>query len=407
MSEIYFNKDKPLKMYIDINSCFATIVQQAYYHLRGKPVAIVAYQEEYSCILAASIEAKKFGIDTGMRVYEARKICPKLIILENEVELVRDVSDKFFQICQSFSPKIEKKSIDEVVIDFSPVIDYWKKSLIEIGLEIKKQIRSLVGDWIRVSVGIGTNRMWAKLAASLKKPDGLYVIDYKNVLSVYSSINLKDLPGINSGYETRLNNFGIFKVIDFLETDKFFLKKYVFQSRVGEDWFYRLRGFEVDERVFSKRVYGQQYTLKGAIKNTDKLREIIMILVEKMTKRLREDNYYTSGCYLGLVYQDGDYWGKSKKFSYPINTSFSIFERIMTIFNSQSSFKEVKKISVGCFDLQKAEIDQVSIFEIDNKKRKLAEAVDLINKKFGDYSIYPGLIINSLKIVPERISFGR
>lgn len=407
MTKTFFNKEKPLKMHIDINSCFATIIQQAYYHLRGKPIAIVSYKEESGCILASSKEAKKLGIDTGMRVYQAKKLCPKLIILDNEVELVKDVSEKFFQVCASFSPKIEKKSIDEVVIDFSPVINYWQKSLFEIGLEIKRRIKRLIGDWITVSVGIGTNRMWAKLAASFKKPDGLFIINYQNILSVYSSIDLKDLPGINFGYEKRLNNFGIFKIIDFLEADKIFLKKYVFKSRVGEDWFYRLRGFEVDERIFSTKSYGQQYTLKESIKNKDQLNEIIMMLVDKMTRRLRKDNYSALGCYLGLFYDDGEYWGKSKKFSYPANDSFEIMERIMNIFDSQLKSKYIKKISVGCFDLKKIDFEQSLIFEIDNKRKKISKTIDLINQRFGDYTIYPALMINSHKTIPERISFGR
>ena len=152
-------------------------MQQTHIQLRGKPLVIAAYTTAGGCILSPSIEAKKLGIKTGMRVGEAKEICPEVIVRESDTELIRDASYKFIKICQDYSPDVTPKSIDEVVMNFAGLEDYWKKSLTEIGREIKKRFRKEIGEWIFCNIGIATNRMLAKLASSLHKPDGLDVIN--------------------------------------------------------------------------------------------------------------------------------------------------------------------------------------------------------------------------------------
>ena len=107
-------------MHVDLNSCFATAEQQAYPHLRGKPLVIAAYKTDHGCILSPSIEAKKLGIKTGMKVFEAKQICPNVIIRDTNTDMVRDVNLKFMKIFEDYSPCVIPKSIDEAIIDFSP-----------------------------------------------------------------------------------------------------------------------------------------------------------------------------------------------------------------------------------------------------------------------------------------------
>lgn len=162
-------------MHIDLNSCFATVEQQAYPHLRGKPVVIAAYKTDRGCVLSPSIEAKKLGIKTGMRVFEAKQICPGVIVRDTDPAMVRDVHSKFMKIFEDYSPRVVPKSIDEAVIDFSPVFSK-TNNLVLVGKEIKERLRLEVGEWISCNVGISTNRFLAKLAASLHKPDGFWIL---------------------------------------------------------------------------------------------------------------------------------------------------------------------------------------------------------------------------------------
>jgi len=405
--DLPINTTEPTVMHIDLNSCFATVMQQAHPSLRGKPMIVAAYPTPGGCILAPSIEAKKLGIKTGMRVREAKEIYPEVIVRESDTDLIRDASSKFIKICLYYSPDVTPKSIDEVVINFSGMESYWKKTLTEIGIEIKKRFRQEIGEWISCNVGISTNRMLAKLASSLHKPDGLDIIDHQNIRKVYSSINLTDFPGINVRYQARLNAVGIFTPVDFLAASDNFLRKQVFQSIVGHYWYLRLRGYEVDDFQSDRKSFGQEYSLGKKTSDPEKLASLIIMLTEKMGRRLRASNKTALGIHLALLYDDWSFWHKGKKFTESLYTTQELFKKVMFIFEQQPAKKIVRKISVSCFDLNPADSLVLSLFENDvEKKRKISTAVDKINDRYGEYVVAPALMMESKKTILDRIAFG-
>ena len=405
--EISLNKVSPTIMHIDLNSCFATVEQQAHPHLRGKPIAIAAYPTGGGCILAPSIEAKKFGIKTGMRVREGKEIYPDLIIRTADTILIRDVNEKFRKICLKYSPDVVPKSIDEVVINFSktPNLD---RGLINIGREIKKRFREEIGEWISCNVGIGTNRFLAKTAAGLHKPDGLDVIDYKNLKDVYKKLSLTDLNGINTRFEYRLNQAGIYTPLVFLNATDNVLRKIVFKGIVGHYWYLRLRGHEVDDFNTNKKSFGQDYALAKKTKDLEELKKIIMKLCEKMGRRLRESENCASGFHLGLVYDDWTYWHKGHKFKNFSYTTYELFSKIMSIFLQQPKIKTVVKVAISCFNLQPLDNMNLNLFETNiERKRSLSKALDKINDRYGEYVIYPGLMMDMKNTIIDRIAFGK
>ncbi|KKQ23730.1 MAG: DNA-directed DNA polymerase [Candidatus Roizmanbacteria bacterium GW2011_GWC2_37_13] len=405
--DLQINHDPPTIMHIDLNSCFATVAQQAHPRLREKPLVIAAYSTPSGCVLASSIEAKRLGIKTGMRVKDAKKICPNVIVRENDPELVRDVSDKFMKICSGYSPRVTPKSVDEIVINFSEAKNYWKKSLTQIGLEIKKRFLQEIGEWIFCNVGISTNRTLAKLASSLHKPDGLDVIDYKNIKQVYSSIKLVDFPGINFRYQARLNAAGIFSPLEFLAADDNFLRKIVFQSIVGHYWYLRLRGYEVDDYETTRKSFGQEYSLGQKTADREKLSQLLMMLTEKMGRRLRASCQTAQGIYLGILYDDWTFWHKGKKFNESLYTTQELFKKALIIFSQQPVKKTVRKISISCFGLSPVGNQNLTLFEMDlEKKRRISSAVDDINDRWGEYAVAPALMLESKKIILDRIAFG-
>lgn len=405
--EISLNKASPIIMHIDLNSCFATVEQQAHPHLRGKPIAIATYPTPGGCILAPSIEAKKLGIKTGMRVREGKEIYPDLIIRTADTILIRDVNKKFRRICLEYSSEVVPKSIDEVVINFSetPSLD---RGLINIGREIKKRFREEIGEWISCNVGISTSRFLAKTAASLHKPDGLDVIDYKNLEKVYQKLSLTDLTGINIRFEFRLNQAGIFTPIDFLRASDNVLRKVVFKSIVGHYWYLRLRGFEVDDFKSERKSFGQDYALAKKTSEPDELKKIILRLCEKMGRRLRASNNCAFGIHLGLTYNDWTFWHKGHKFREPSYTTQELSSKIMILFFQQQSKKIVSKITVSCFELKPVFDIPPSLFETNiEKKRKISLALDQVNDRYGEYVIYPGLMMDMKNTILDRIAFGK
>ncbi len=392
-------------MHIDLNSCFATVEQQANFHLRGKPLVIAAYTSPAGCVIAPSIEAKRLGIKVGMTVREAKLICKEVIVRDPDPALVRDVHLKFRKICRDYSPIVIAKSIDEMVIDFQGIAGF-NQDLIIIGQEIKKRIRKEIGEWISCNVGIGTNRFLAKLAASLHKPDGLDLIDYQNLRDVYASVKLIDLNGINTRFEARLNANGIFTPLEFLAAKEAFLRKQVFKSIVGYYWYLRLRGFEIDDVEFKRKSFGQDYALGEKTADPEKLSRLIMKLCEKMGRRLRRSGQAAQGVHLGIVYTDGSYWHRAKKFSRVLFTTQDLFIKALWIFNQQPERKVVAKLSVSCFDLVPAKSLQESLFDFFDKKLKVSLAMDKINDRYGEYVITPALMMGMKDLVVDRVAFG-
>jgi len=406
-TNLIINHNKPLIMHIDLNSCFATATQQAFPHLRGKPLIIAAYNSPRGCILAPSIEAKKLGIKTGMRVMEAKHICKDVVVRTTDVNLIRDIYIRLKKITGDYSTIVVPKSIDEVVIDFNPVQSVIKRPLTEIGQEIKNRIKKEIGDWMTCSIGIGTNRFLAKTGAGLHKPDGLDVIDYKNLKEVYSKLKLIDLCGISHRFQARLNIHGIFTPLQFLDAPLSLLKNQVFKSVVGFYWYKKIRGYETDDVEFLRKSYGQDYALGKQTSDPEELSKVLMKLSEKMGRRLRKANKVAGGIHLAILYKDDTFWHKSRLMSQPMYTTMELYRGAQLIFNQQPERKIVVKLSVSCYDLSSSYKSQLSLFDKEeDKQKKLSEAMDLINDKYGEFVISSALMFSMNNNVIDRIAFG-
>lgn len=403
--EIRINHNKPLIMHVDLNSCFATIEQQANPLLRGKPIAVAAYSTPNACILAPSIEAKRAGVKTGMRVRDARLLCGDIRILTPDPQKYRDVHMKFRKIFKYYSPDVTPKSIDEAIIDFREV-ENLSPDLIKVAKEIKRRMKTEIGEWIICSIGISTNMFLAKLAASLHKPDGLDVIDHANLLDVYSKISLLDLNGINVRYQARLNMNGIYTPVDFFNASLLFLEKNVFQSIVGRKWYEKLRGFEADEKSYATKSVGQQYALRIPTDNARELSRIIMKLCEKMGRRLRRKRYIAHGIHMWFAYKDHTTWHKGRLMEKDLYTTLELYRHAQIIFNSQPQIKPITHMGVSCYGLSENNDMQMNMFEDVSKARKAADAMDRINDTYGEFTIVPGIMMDMDDLVLDRIAFG-
>lgn len=405
--EMLPNHNRPLIMHIDLNSCFATVYQQAFVHLRGKPLVVAAYATANGCVLSPSIEAKKLGIRVGMTVREARLMCRDLIVRTPDPPLVRDVHVKFKKIFGDYSPTVIPKSIDEAVLDFNNMEYVLKRDLTEIAVEIKKRLRTEIGEWISCSVGIGTNRFLAKTAASLKKPDGLEVIDHTRIRKVYSRMTLTDICGINKRFEARLNAVGIFTPLEFLDASTDKLRYEVFHSIVGLQWYQRLRGYEVDGVEFERKSFGQDYALGKKTDDPAELARILMKLCEKMGRRLRRSGNGAYGIHVAMLYADYTFWHKARKGHNLLYTTQDLYRSALLVFNSQPVRKVVTKLSVSCYDLVPHGVEQETLFETGIEKAScVSDALDSVNNKYGEYTIVPAVMMGMSDLVLDRVAFG-
>lgn len=407
MMDLPINNDEPLVMHIDLNSCYAIIEQQANPLIRHKPVGIAAYDSPGGFIIASSYEAKRQGI-TLMRIREARDICKDLIVLTPDPEKYFDAHRRFRTVLEQYTNEVTPKSIDEFVVDFRGSRSLQRgQSLIEVGYQIKKDIKESLGDYVTVNIGIAPNRFLAKVAAGMDKPDGLDVIRCIDVLNLYGQLDLIDLPGINYRYKTRLNLAGIYSPLDFLEAPMHKLKLEVFKSIVGYYWYLRLRGYEVDSAKFKTKSFGNDYALGDKTSDPEKISRLLMKLCEKTGRRLRAHDCQAQGVFLGIGFENQTWWGKSKRTKSLLYSSQDIYLAIMRLFRQVEIPARVIHINIAVFDVLPASPHQLGLFDgtrLDT--RSLAIASDQINDRYGEFTVVPANMANMQDVIIKRVPFG-
>ena len=406
--ETPINYNPPMMMHIDLNSCFAIIEQQANPLIRNKPVAIAAYDTPRGIIIASSYEAKALGIKLGVSVRDARLLCRDVIVMTPDPEKYFDAHRRFKRVLQNYTDSVTPKSVDEFVIDFrgSPAVKRGK-SLQEIGFEIKSDIKQAIGEYVTVNVGIGPNRFLAKLAAGLNKPDGLDTINGDNLRETYAKLQLIDLPGINTRYSARLNAANIYTPIHFLDAPMPLLKKRVFKSVVGFYWYLRLRGHEIDQVDFGRKSFGQQYALGDKTSDPEQLSRLLMKLCEKAGRRLRKGGYVAGGIHLWLNFENRTYYAQGKKLHRDIYSTQDIYLAAQRILSNVSIPARVTNIGVTVIDLHPSNPEQLGLFD-DSRldTRSLARAADLINDRYGEFTLVPAIMANMQDTVLKRVAFG-
>ncbi len=403
--ELQPNIAEPLVMHVDLNSCFATVEQQANPLLRGKPIVVAAYATNAGCVLAPSIEAKRFGIKTGMRVKEAKALCPYIKVLKPDPPKYRYIYSRFCKLFSEYTPNMHPKSIDEAVLYFAGTPVTKLKSIEQIGREIKYRMRQEIGDWLSCNVGIGTNGFLAKTAAGLHKPDGLDVITYKNLQNVFSQITLLDLCGINVRNQLRLNLVGIATPLQFLQASEQTLRV-AFQSINGYYWYMRLRGYEIDNVAFQRRTIGHSYALPKGTANLHELSKLLYKLCEKVGRRLRRNNYTAYGIHVSLSYRDGSYWHHGHKSPHQMYSGKDLFLAARAILAMQPEPKLVRILAVNCFALVATEPEQLTLFQDRLREQHITQALDTINNMFGEFTITPATLMGMQDTIIDRIAFG-
>jgi len=400
------NPAMPQVMHIDLNSCFAMVEQQARPRLRGKPLGITNRLTKNACVIAASYEAKCLGVKVGMTFSEAKLLAPELIMVETDPPKYHYVYQKLVRIMKDYSPDVVMKSIDEGIINFSGTGRIHKKSLEGIGYEIKQRLKDEVGNWMTCNIGIAPNRFLAKTAASLHKPDGLDIIDHTNLRQTLGSLELTDLTGIASRNEARLNAAGIYTPLQFLDSGSDILARKVFKSVCGEDWYKRLRGWEVDDYETAVKTVGRQYVMDEWRPSEEILRARLSYLCETTAMKMRYKNMAARGVLVYLMFAGGDSWYERRMFNQPFFTNQDVLTRASLVFNRRPKDDWVRMMSVSCYNLTPTNMDQVSLLDEINREVWLTEAMDTINSQFGEFTITFATSLPAKGLVKQKIPFG-
>ena len=392
-------------LHVDLDSFFATAAQQANPGLRQKPVGIVKAKGR-SCIIAASKEAKKYGVKTGSSVFDAKKLCPSIILVCAEFKKYEDITYRFIKICQQYSPICEVFSLDECFIDITDTEKLWGHAL-SIALDIQERLAGEIGDYLTCSVGIAENRLLAKLASTQAKPNGIYYLDQKSVFEALDKADLTDVCGIGLGLYRRLTSIGIgdFKTLRACSLN--FLYKH-FGSFWSEHLYNLARGIDNSAVIPTNKIpeaksVGRTYTTHRNLYRKDEVERLMRNLCEEASEKARK--MQLAGRYVGLAIRGDEqsFYGHKTLRSY-ISDGRTLFEICRWIFNNWTG-KYVRFCGVTLSMLAPSKYRIIPLFPQDRQRENLTVAVDSINSQFGDYTIFPAQLLGTEIIRPEVTGF--
>ena len=402
----HLNREEAQIMHIDLNSAFASAEQQAWPSLRNRPMGVTNRWSKECCVIAASYEAKALGIRVGTRLSEAIALCPDFIMLETDPSKYTHMYRGLINIMKDYSPNIKMKSIDEGIIDFRNTRGVNKQSLIDIGYEIKQRVYADLGKHMRINVGIGPNRFLAKMAASLHKPDGLDLIDHRNLLAMYQSLALEDLTGIADAFGARLRAHGINTPMQFLEADDELLRRRVFKSIHGLHWHERLRGHEVDDYETHLSMVGRQWVLPKASNDDEWLRSCLHFLAATTGMKLRYRNAEARGVCVWMSFNAGGGWKDKKMCKMTFYNDQDIWLQVSKLFDHRPKHMMIRTMGLYLYELTPSTRSQLSMFDDVVKANYLGQTIDEINDFYGSFTVFSADTLTGTKTVKQKIPFG-
>lgn len=387
-------------LHIDMNSFFASAEQQANPLLRGKAIVVSGKEGTRSVIVAVSKEAKAFGIKTAMLQSEARSRCPHLIFVEPDGEKYDFLHRELVKILKRYTEMVEVFSIDEAFLDLTGYAKNFEDAE-KIAKKIKIEIKNNLGECMTCSIGIAENKLLAKLASDMKKPDGLIIISDENKKQILEKIKLTDFCGLGRGYEKRLNDLGIDSVKK--------LQEYPLENLIeafGDCAGKRLHdmSFGNDDTPVSSYLFeaeaksvGRSYTLPQNTFDKTEIFTVLSHLCEKAGRELRRNGLAGRTLVYYLRYDDFTGSALRKTLSNFTNDGLNLFQVGFSLLNSFKLPKPVRLVGVHVSNLTK-DSKQLPLWEKDRKQLAVLPFLDKINDTYGELTIKPAFLLKSKRL---------
>jgi DNA polymerase-4 len=388
-------------LFLDMNSFFASVEQQERRDLRGKPVGVVPVMAETTSCIAASYEARAYGVKTGTRVDEARRLCPHITIIEAVPNLYRQYSDAIREVVESCLPITQMLSVDEMVCRL------WDNErdladALKLGQRIQEEIHGRVGTALNCSVGLGPNPLLAKVAAEMHKPHGLSVIDRDDLPRKLFRLELRDWPGISGGMEARFHKEGVHTTEQMYALGISEMRK-IYGGIEGERWWRKIRGEDLDAQPTRVGSISHSYVLPTELRNPRDSRGIAGRLLEKAAERLRHSGYHAQALALRVRSYDEGFWERADRFPARRDT-FSLMQILRSL--GEHPFQRPSQIAVTLFSLIKDENVTASLFD-DPGVPDAMEALDAVNRRFGRTKVCLASVHDYKAHAQDKIAFGR
>jgi DNA polymerase IV len=380
------------------------VEQQLRPDLRGRPVGVVPVMAETTCCIAASYEAKAFGVKTGTNVAEARRLCPDIVMVEARPPVYVDYHHKLVKIIESCIHIDKVLSIDEVICSLLGR-QCQREEALKLARHVKAAIKSLAGTELRCSIGIAPNFFLAKTAAEMQKPDGCVVIDHDELPDCLFGLRPGDLYGIGRRMEQRLLEHGIDSVEALCRADKPLLRK-VWGGIEGERMFDKLRGKTVYTPPTQRSSIGHSHVLAPDYRTPEATFAVLHKLLQKAAMRLRHYRQLSGRLLVNVDYLEGGGWYE-KLNPDPTDDTVQLLKALKLAWNRRPQpMPAPLRVGVVLAKLIDQQQQSLDLFAADRKQAPLNATLDHINERFGRNAIYFGGAHTAQHAAPMRIAFS-
>ena len=426
--------ERPLTaLFVDCDSYFASVEQHLDPTLRGRPVGVAPVMAETSCCIAASYEAKAFGVKTGTRISDARAMCPGITIVEAKPKEYLSIHHQVIAAVEDCIHVEAVLSIDEMWA-WLPYNLRERATVETIGRKIKASVAHNVSPVIKVSIGVGPNKYLAKIASKMRKPDGLFIIEHAQLPEVLHPLKLRDFTGIGSSMEARLISHGIRSVECLCDATKPELHK-AWGGVLGDRLWHLLRGDEIPDLPSSRKSLGHSHVLPPECRVPSKAWPILCKLLHKACERLRAEHLLTGSLTLQIAFVRGPSWSADAHTVETDSTTtlMHLMERLWQQRNEPGCL--ILKVGVVLTRLCEVGNHTPQLFQDLNgtasktntmtsaatggtpnnppntadsdpaKHQRLDAALDKLRARYGRKVIYYGSVQESRDAAPMRISF--
>lgn len=379
-------------MHIDMNAFFASVEQQADPALQGKPIAVIGRGR--TVVTTASYEARACGVKTGMNTWQAKQACPQIIFVIGDNRKYTHTSAEIMKLMHDYTPLVEVFSIDEAWLDVTGSLSIFGSAENIAGL-IKSRIKHRFG--ITCSIGIAPNKLLAKLASEMQKPDGLTVIPAAEVGRILENMPAKELCGIGRKVEQSLLMMGIRTCG---ELGRYPLERLNCKfGIVGERLQQMGRGIDTspvvpaDEQEEVKSV-GHSMTLERDIESRQEMLKYLLQLAEMVGRRARRYDVAGKTVHLTVRLADFTTSGRQSSRREPTNQSDEIFAEAVRILDTLELDQPVRLLGIRITNLSYQRL-QLPLFEEERRRVLATAAMDEVNDRYGSFAVTYGSVLDN------------
>lgn len=379
-------------LHVDMNAFFASVEQSVKPELKGKPIAVTGSSTR-TVILTASYEARGYGVKTGMTMWEARQKCPGLEIVHPSNRLYTRVSSAIIEIMRDYTPLVEVFSIDEAFLDITGTMNLFGDAG-HISHLIKSRIRAAFD--ITCSIGVAPNKLLAKLASDMQKPDGLTFIGRSEISQTLEDLPVSALCGIGRKTGHQLLMLGIRTCGELGRYDVEILEKKF--GVTGRKLHQMGRGIDdspvvAEDEAAEVKSVSHSTTLEQDLTSRDEILKVILQLSEMVGRRARRHEVSGKTVHLTIRYSDFTTFEKQEIQPSHINLSMDIYRAAVKILDKVTLTRAVRLLGVCVSHLRRTE-EQLPLFPEERSGVMLTEAMDRVNNRHGEFTVMYGSLLD-------------